>query len=57
MSRRFGIMRDRSAELNAVPGTRLYCTLFDAITAAEYVRVEHGLPDVAIFDYETGQFV
>ena len=57
MSRRFGIMRDRSAKLNAVPGTRLYCTLIDAITVAEYVRVEQGLPDVAIFDYETGQFV
>ena len=57
MSRRFGIMRDRSAELNAVPGTRLYCTLIDAITAAEYVRVEQGLPDVAIFDYEKGEFV
>ena len=57
MSRRFGIMQDRSTELNAVPGTRIYCTLIDAITAAEYVRVEQGLPDVAIFDYETGQFV
>ena len=57
MSRRFGIMLDRSAELNAVPGTRLYCTLIGAITAAEYVRVEQGLPEVAIFDYETGQFV
>ena len=57
MSRRFGIMLDRSAELNAVPGTRFYCTLIDAITAAEYVRVEQGLPDVAIFDYEKGEFV
>ena len=57
MSKRFGIMRDRSAEFNAVPGTRLYCTLLDAITAAEYVRVEQGLPDVAIFDYGTGEFV
>ena len=57
MSRRFGIMLDRSAELNAVPGTSLYCTLIDAITAAEYVRVEKGLPDVAIFDYEKGEFV
>ena len=50
-------MLDRSAELNAVPGTSLYCTLIDAITAAEYVRVEKGLPDVAIFDYEKGEFV
>ena len=57
MSRRFGIMRDKSAELNAVPGTRLYCTLIDAITAAEYVRVEQCLPDVAIFDYEKCEFV
>lgn len=57
MSKRFGIMADRSAELRAVPGTCLYCTLFDAIQVAEYVRVEQGLPDVAIFDYETREFI
>lgn len=57
MSKRFGIMCDRSEELKAVPGTGLYCTLMAAYRVAEIVGYVQGLPDIAIYDYETKSFI
>lgn len=57
MSKRFGLMKSMDGSLEPVPGTDIYCTLYAALQVAAYVKVEQGLDDVAIYDYELMQFI